>query len=278
MSSSNNVNNITFSQSQKKEKIKKHKNKENKENKENKKKMKEKLHKDELSAAFIKSIKTNKWFYFTLFICFSMFKFQDFIVSSKPSSYTGFVFSFIFILLFGHIMHRLSHNIDFTQVYNHHKKGNMNAQVDSVLIKVCDFLDFHRKTHHDSSINKKPINIFYEFINNFITQGGGLVLFSWFCNRCIDMRIILLWALMYATAHNINYMIMKPSVHRDHHLHEDTNYGLDVADIIFDTKYDLNDIENYNHISINLIVITLIIIFFNTASWLFMVIKQRFLV
>ena len=76
------------------------------------------------------------------------------------------------------------------------------------------------------------------------------------------MRVILLWALMYATAHNINYLFLKPTVHRDHHLHEDTNYGLDIADIIFDTKYDLTDIEDYNHISINLIVITAIMVYF----------------
>ena len=249
---------------------------ENKKKKKNKKQMKEKLHKDALNDALIKSIKTNKWFYFTLFVCFSMFKIQDFIVSNKQSSYTGFVFSFIFILLFGHVVHRFSHNIDFTQVYNNHKKSNMNTHVDFILTKMCSLLDFHRTTHHDSNINKQPVNIFYEFMNNFLTQGGGLILFIWFCNCFIDMRIVLLWALMYATAHNINYMIIKPSVHRDHHLHEDTNYGLDVADILFDTKYDLNDIEDHNHISINLITITLVIIFFSTASWLVAAIKQYF--
>jgi sterol desaturase/sphingolipid hydroxylase (fatty acid hydroxylase superfamily) len=138
----------------------------------------------------------------------------------------------------------------------------MNGHVDSILTSVFRFMDFHSVTHHDSSINKQPVNVCYEFMNNFFTQGGWLVLFVWFCNRCIDMRVILLWALMYASAHNINYMFLKPTVHRDHHLHEDTNYGLDIADIIFDTKYDLNDIEDYNHISINLIVITAIMVYF----------------
>jgi len=273
MSSPNNDNNITISHSQEEENNKK---KKKNKMKENKKIMKDKLHKDELSEALIKSIKTNKWFYFTLFVCFSMFKIQDFMVTSNSSSFAGLVFSFIFIMLFGHIVHRLSHNIDFTQVYHNHKKGNMNTHVDFILTKVCAFLDFHRITHHDSDVNKKPINIFYEFMNNFLTQGGILILFVWFCNHCIDMRIVLLWALMYATAHNINYVIIKPSIHRDHHLHENTNYGLDVADILFDTKYDLNDIEDHNHISINLIIITLIILFFNAASWLFMAIKRHF--
>jgi hypothetical protein len=198
-------------------------------------------------------------------------------VLSNPSSssYLGLIFSFIFILLFGHITHRLSHSINFTQLYNSNKKNNINKNVDSILTKVCTFLDFHRTTHHDSHTNNKKINVFYEFINNFLTQGGMFVIFIWFCNRCIDMRIILLWAFMYATAHNINYMFVKPTVHRDHHLHKYTNYGLDIADIIFDTKYNLNDIEDYNHISINLIIVTLVIIFFNTMLYLFASVRQR---
>ena len=219
-------------------------------------------HKNALNVAFKKSIITNKWFYLTLIVCFYMFKSQDTVStsSSSSSSYLGLAFSFFFVLVFGHITHRLSHNIDFTKVYNKHKKGNMNGYIDSILTSVFRFMDFHSVTHHDSSINKQPANVCYEFMNNFFTQGGGLVLFVWFCNRCIDMRVILLWALMYATAHNINYLFLKPTVHRDHHLHEDTNYGLDIADIIFDTKYDLSDIEDYNHISINLIVITVIMV------------------
>jgi len=225
-------------------------------------------HKNALDVAFKESIITNKWFYLTLLICFYMFKLRDTAPTSSSSSstssssYVGLAFSFFFVLVFGHITHRLSHNIDFTKVYNNHKKGNMNGHIDSILTRVVRFMDFHSVTHHDSCINKQPANVCYEFMNNFFTQGGGLVLFVWFCNRCIDMRVILLWALMYATAHNINYLFLKPTVHRDHHLHEDTNYGLDIADIIFDTKYDLSDIEDYNHISINLIVITAIMVYF----------------
>ena len=220
-------------------------------------------HKDALNVAFLKSLTTNKWFYLTLFVCFSMFKLHDVIGPSKSSSssYIGFTFSFIFILIFGHITHRLSHNLVFTEVYNNHKKCNINAHVDWFISNVCAFLDFHRVTHHDSCVNKTPINIFYEFMMNFLTQGGIFIIFVWFCNRCIDMRVILLWALMYATAHNINYAIIKPTVHKDHHLHDDTNYGLDIADIIFDTKHDLNDIEDHNHMSINLLIIAAIIVY-----------------
>jgi len=72
----------------------------------------------------------------------------------------------------------------------------------------------------------------------------------------------MLCALMYATTHNINYVYLKPSVHRDHHIDNSTNFGIDIADILFDTKYNLDDIETHNHVSINLIIITLIIVYF----------------
>ena len=219
-----------------------------------------KNHTDLLDSAFKESITKNKCFYLTICICFLIFRHYG--GTSQSSSYITLAFSFIFILAMGHITHRLSHNLHFLDIYNRHKKSNMNGYVDTILTKVFNLLDFHRITHHDTSINKELANIRYEFLNNFLTQGGGLILFIWFYNRFIDTRVVLLWALMYATAHNINYLFIKPTVHRDHHLHEDTNFGLDIADIVFDTKHDLNDVENHNHMSINLITITLVIVFF----------------
>ena len=221
-----------------------------------------KNHKDLLDCALKESIIKNKWFYLTIFICFFIFRHYGVTLSSSSSSYITFAFSFIFILAMGHITHRLSHNLHFLDIYNRHKKSNMNSHVDTILTKVFTLLDFHRITHHDTSINKEPANICYEFLNNFLTQGGMLIIFVWIYNRFIDTRVVLLWALMYATAHNINYLFIKPTVHRDHHLHEDMNFGLDIADIVFDTKYDLNDVEDHNHMSINLILITIVIAYF----------------
>jgi hypothetical protein len=48
--------------------------------------IKAKYHKDELHVAFINSVTTNKWFYLTLFICFTMFKLKDLVLLSKSSS------------------------------------------------------------------------------------------------------------------------------------------------------------------------------------------------
>ena len=216
------------------------------------------LHKDKFNSALKESIKVNKWFYLSLILCFYMFK------QSSPdnTSYIILVFSYIFIMITGHISHRISHHLNFTDAYNKYKKNNINSCIDNIILKTCRVLDFHSTTHHDSTINKQPTNILYEFLNNLLAQGGFFIIVVKFFNYFIDFRVILMWALAYATNHNINYLFLKPSTHRDHHLDGNTNYGIDIADIIFDTKYDLDDIEMHNHISINIILVTLFIIYF----------------
>jgi sterol desaturase/sphingolipid hydroxylase (fatty acid hydroxylase superfamily) len=129
------------------------------------------------------------------------------------------------------------------------------------MLQICDFVDFHSKIHHDLNINKTKINFVKEFISNVITQGLLLIPFIQFL-KYLDMRVIIMWAFAYATIHNINFSFINPSVHRDHHKYNNTNYGLDIYDIIFGTKYDWDDIENYNHDSINIVVLTAIIIYF----------------
>lgn len=218
----------------------------------------ENLHDVKLKFAFKESIKKNKWFYLTLLLCFYMFK-QS---SPNNTSYAVLVVSYIFVLLIGHIAHRISHNVNFTNMYTNHKKTNMNPRTDRYLSNFFRFLDFHSITHHDTAVNKEPENLLYEFYNNVITQGGLIIIFVQFVNYFVDFRVIILWALMYATTHTINYVILKPTTHRDHHIDDTTNFGIDIADIIFDTKYDLDDIETHNHVSINLLIITIVIIYF----------------
>ena len=47
-------------------------------------------------------------------------------------------------------------------------------------------------------------------------------------------------------------------MNKDHHKQKNTNYGIDLMDIIIGTKYDWNDLEDYNHYSINAIILTLL--------------------
>ena len=103
-------------------------------------------------------------------------------------------------------------------------------------------------------------------------EGGFLILFSTKSNLAVDVfgtnlrfnrAILLLWGLMYASVHNINYRVFKNSQHINHHTDPKTNYALDILDILFDTKYDMNNIENINFDwGINMVIITFFIIYF----------------
>jgi hypothetical protein len=170
------------------------------------------------------------------------------------------IFSWIFIGVWGYFTHVIAHNVDIRKIYNSFDNVfTRNPYFNKVMDTFLKIHEFHDETHHDLEINKETPNIFYEFITNIYTQGLGFILFVEFV-KLIDYKVVLLWCFMYATIHNINYNIIHPSVHRDHHINCHTNYGIDVMDILFNTKYDNNDIENFNHVSINLLILTSIII------------------
>jgi hypothetical protein len=137
-----------------------------------------------------------------------------------------------------------------------------NKYVNWFIEQYIYFMEFHATTHHDSSINKQYKNIALEFINNAVIQGLLLIILKYILNF-IDNRVIILWAFFYATVHNINYSIVKPTTHVEHHINNATNYGIDIWDIIIGSKYDWTNIETHNHTAINLIVITAIIMFFS---------------
>jgi len=170
------------------------------------------------------------------------------------------VFSWIFIGILGYFTHVIAHTVDLRKIYNSFdnvftRNPYFNKGVDMFL----KIYEFHGETHHDLDVNKQTYNIFYEFITNIYTQGLAFILFVEFV-KLINYKVVLLWCFMYATIHNINYNIIHPSVHRDHHIDCHTNYGIDVMDILFNTKYDKGDIENFNHVSANLLIITSIIL------------------
>jgi hypothetical protein len=99
-----------------------------------------------------------------------------------------------------------------------------------------------------------------EIINNIMTQGGLLIMVKYFL-QLLDNRVILLWAFFYATVHNINYNLLPPLTHRQHHLNDKTNYGIDIWDIIVGSKYDWQTIETHNHAAVNVLGIGAIIFF-----------------
>jgi hypothetical protein len=202
-----------------------------------------------------KSISGNYIFFLVLFFC--LYKFTQ--NKKYNSSYIQLILSFLVVSFIGHFSHYISHHINFEKFYNNCDNIlTRNKYTNKIIENFFYFLDFHDKTHHDTSINKQMYNIFFEFINNVVTQGVGIILFI----KLIDIRVILLWAFMYSTIHNINYLFISPTTHRDHHLNSHTNYGIDYVDILLNTKYDWNDIETHNHGAFNLLIITYIIMYF----------------
>jgi len=248
--------NIKKDKKYKKDKQDKQEKKQDKEEKEEKQEKEEKEEKEDKQLNILfESIKKNYLYFLTVFFCLYKFK-QN---KNYNSSYIKLVFSFIIISMIGYLSHYISHHLNFTDFYK--KNDNVltrNSYINNTLTGLCRFLDFHDSRHHDTSINKQIKNIIYEFLNNVILQGVGLVIFI----KIMDIRVIILWAFMYATIHNINYLFIKPTTHSDHHLNSHTNYGIDFVDIIFNSKYDWNDIETHNHGAINLLLITYIICYF----------------
>tara|TARA_B100001769_G_scaffold271861_1_gene265353 strand:- start:856 stop:1581 length:726 start_codon:yes stop_codon:yes gene_type:complete len=185
-----------------------------------------------------------------------------YVLSCKPSNKIGFITmfsSFIYVAFAGYFIHMISHNIHYTKMYDNYPVIYKNIPIiDYCFRSFTWFLDFHHTTHHNSDINKEPHNQLLEGINNFFMQGAIGVMAGSLYNM-MDWRMFLFWGIFYASFHIINYTYIEPNVHRDHHLDIYSNYGIDIFDILMGTKNNWNDIEDYNHFSINMIVLTFLI-------------------
>lgn len=210
--------------------------------------------------AIVKSIKQNYIFYLALIICIFLFTKCDY----KHSNFFLSVLTLFFITFYGYLVHMVSHHMGtkISELYKTYDNiFTRNKYLNWFAITLIDFGEFHAKTHHDTDINKSYKNIGLEFINNIVSQGGLLIIVKYLLDL-LDIRVILLWAFFYASVHNINYNIISPLTHRQHHMNDRTNYGIDIWDIIIGSKYEWDTIETHNHTAINLLVITAVILFF----------------
>ena len=206
-----------------------------------------------------KSFKTNKYFYIVLLLSLSLY------CRYKNTSFVFSLTSFIFMSLLGYFTHMISHNINMNKIFKRLENKTYfttNKYTINIIKQTCDFIDFHDNIHHDTSINKKPINIFYEVVNNFLVQ-GGLIYAVYLGSRYIEPEMFLLWAFMYTTVHHINYSIINSVEHKAHHVNKFTNYFPDIWDIVFNTKPTVKkdgkdqiteEIEDFNHVIFNLII------------------------
>jgi len=207
-------------------------------------------------AMLLKNIEINYPFYIVSLCCLY------FLSLKTKKDYFITVISFIFISGFGYFVHWCSHAIPWTELYSQQDNFfSQNIYSDQIVRCFLNFMEFHDITHHDSSINKRLKNIFLEAVNNSVTQ-GLLFVFAAIIIKQVDLWACVLWALLYATFHNINYVFHSPETHVNHHIDPTTNFGIDVWDIIFNTKYPGEEPENYNHYGINLILLTIIMCYF----------------
>ena len=169
------------------------------------------------------------------------------------------LFSFIVISFLGYVSHLVSHENLAEKYYKTFRKKcriKKNSFLNKVNMGIIDILNFHNIVHHDTSINKHILNILFETLHNMCSQALGPMILI-YLSKCINLHVIFLWGIMYATVHNINYFLFPSKTHEKHHINERTNYGIDVYDILNETKYD-DTLENINHYAINIIIITLI--------------------
>ena len=200
------------------------------------------------------NLKQNWILYFTILFCLGLL--------SQKSSALICIYSFSFLSISGWYIHWLTHKFPpFRILFSQYDNAiTRNPLVQWFGHYVFNILDFHSVTHHDLVVNKSPANMVYEFLNNVLTQAG----FLWIIKKSLswlDNRIILIWGLFYASVHIINYYFTQQITHQHHHINCHTNFGMDIYDIIFGTKYNWENItsESDNHASINLFLLTWLI-------------------
>lgn len=188
------------------------------------------------------------------------------------------IITFIISIVVGYYVHVFSHILDYEEIYLYICNSSnifgtlfrkMPKPIKWIFDKFVYLLDFHDKIHHNTNINKQWQNVIIEFLMNIYTEGVLLIILFKILNVGIQIRgqilkfnypILFAWSILYSTIHNINYNIITPICHIQHHLNEKTNYGIDFMDILFGSKYD--DVpEEMNHASLNVILILLFIIF-----------------
>ena len=174
----------------------------------------------------------------------------------RKHNYIFYIITALVISWGGYITHYISHH---KYTYKLYKKNKSKNKYINFIFK-CGL--FHHKIHHNSKINKQFQNIVIEIILNIISQGGIMFVIVNLL-KCMDTQLLIWWALLYATIHNINYNFISSETHKNHHINCNTNYGMELWDILFNSMYD-NNFENINHYSFNTIILTLLMIYYNS--------------
>ena len=213
-----------------------------------------------------KCFQLNKIFWITILVSVCIISYYT--TGNTVNSYVSGIFTCIFIAFWGYLVHYISHSTNHIKIYQESEFPlfvylRKNKFINTIIETSLKYtIDFHAIIHHDTSINKIPSNIIVEAVQNFLSQGALLMLLNnrylpilQFQNTSLKITlnnsILMLWALLYATVHNINYNINHPTQHINHHIDPKTNYGIDILDVLFNTKYQNQNTSNNTPPSFN---------------------------
>lgn len=215
------------------------------------------------------SIRKNNIFWIISIICVILLSYQ---IQANIATNIWYcicgVITYIVTILLGYLSHYISHHNNFVAMYEkimtEYFHYNIHNNLHQWIIKIIDYtMDYHDVYHHNSEINKQPLYLFLEVLNNIWMQGGCWILYIYIFSLNINTYNILLWCLVYSSFHNINYNLMEcPLIHQEHHKDIFTNIGIDIVDVIFNSKYDDKNIEDINHYAINTVFITVILLYY----------------
>jgi hypothetical protein len=176
----------------------------------------------------------------------------------------GFI-SFFVSMILGYYVHVFSHALNLQQPLDDlaYRKG-MPWFLTKIIEGISYLFHFHDQVHHNSNVNRIWYNVVIEFLQNLYSEGIGLIIFLQVMKKCVfnpplNQYICFAWAWIYSTVHIINYSIWPSTFHIQHHLDKYTNYGFDLADTMFGSKYDMEP-ERINHASINVLVMMVLLL------------------
>jgi hypothetical protein len=200
------------------------------------------------------SIYLNYPFYLSLLACVLL------IAHYSKSSFFWAIVTIVFISAAGYFSHYVSHHINAGELFEKYEHNLPEIPYLRTFIRYfCKLIDFHDEIHHDTSINKEFPNVATEVALNFYVQAGAFLIVFYIIQQ-MNLYVIALWGFMYATIHNINYVLFPSNTHILHHVNKTSNYGIDIWDILFNTKFDgdmsIDKLENINHYAINTVILT----------------------
>ena len=167
--------------------------------------------------------------------------------------------SVFFVSLTGYALHRIAHTIKYAETFERLSTGR-------TMRAILSHMDFHSGVHHDERESRKLSNTLIEMYQNLLSQGlGQVAMNAWWWGGALNNWIMAMWAVLYTSAHLINFRVRPASVHELHHRHPSTNFEPYLYDLLFDTYSGPETITtnmHYNYGVANILVITAVLLVF----------------